>query len=250
MNNFIIHLFRRAGRLSATLAALAALSVTTTGVASAALAARAPIQPDNGLIQDAAASNSLSGYQTFPTGGLASASVTFTIPTTTCNATDADSTQYLGVATDTLDTVAVILMECVSLEPIYYFDASTLSGATVEAGAHPGDVVVTSLFQTGTSTWAEVHDLTQNLYWYDNNSVNQGDTGIDLGSLSFSANGYLVPKFTTVTLANATVNGDYLGFESPTQYNALNGGDVLIKSGKLQTSGTGSRFSLKFRHSF
>jgi hypothetical protein len=29
-------------------------------------------------------------------------------------------------------------------------------------------------------------------------------------------------------MTNATVNGDYLGFESPTQYNSINGGDVLI----------------------
>ena len=29
-----------------------------------------------------------------------------------------------------------------------------------------------------------------------------------------------IAPFPTVTLSNATVNGDYLGTESPTQYNA------------------------------
>ena len=49
-------------------------------------------------------------------------------------------------------------------------------------------------------------------------------------------------------MSNTTVNGDYLGFESPTQYNALDGGVTLVKTSALKTSATGSTFSLTFKH--
>jgi hypothetical protein len=57
-----------------------------------------------------------------------------------------------------------------------------------------------------------------------------------------------LPSFAKTTLSNATVNGDYFGFESPTQYNALDGGVILVKSSALATGATGSAFSLAFVH--
>lgn len=57
-----------------------------------------------------------------------------------------------------------------------------------------------------------------------------------------------VPTFSKATLSNATVDGDYLGFESPTEYNALDGGVRLVKSSALATGATGSTFSLTFAH--
>ena len=126
---------------------------------------------------------------------------------------------------------------------------STLAGTLDKPGAAAGDVVVASLFQSGTSTWAEIHDLTANAFWFANNTVNQGDTVVDIGTYSeVSSSGRPVPTFTTANFTNATVNGDYLGFDSPTEVNALNGGDLLIKSGKLHTTGTGSVFTETFKH--
>ena len=84
-------------------------------------------------------------------------------------------------------------------------------------------------FQSGTSTGAEIHDLTNGQYWFDDNSINQGDTIVDIGTLT-EAPEVPIPTFTKLKFTNATVNGDYLGFDSPTQYNTLNGGDLLIKA--------------------
>ncbi len=115
----------------------------------------------------------------------------------------------------------------------------------------PGDVVVASLFQSATSTWAEIHDLTNGEYWVASNSVNQGDTVVDIGTLTEDACcGSPVPTFSKIKYTNATVNGDYLGFDSPTEFNTLNGGDLLIKAGAVTTSGTGSSFSDTFKHAF
>ena len=63
----------------------------------------------------------------------------------------------------------------------------------------------------------------------------------------FSRRGKPIPTFTTANFTNATVNGDYLGFDGPTELNVLNGGDLLIKSGKLHTSATGSVFTETFK---
>ena len=102
------------------------------------------------------------------------------------------------------------------------------------------------MFQSGTSTRAEIHDLTNGQYWFDDNSINQGDTIVDIGTLT-EAPEVPIPTFTKLKFTNATVNGDYLDFDSPTQYNTLNGGDLLIKAGVLTTSATGSSFSDKFK---
>ena len=124
----------------------------------------------------------------------------------------------------------------------------TLPATFEEPGAAAGDVVVASLFQSATATYAEIHDLTANAFRFANNTVNQGDTVVDIGTYNELLFVRPIPTFTTANFTNATVNGDYLGFESPTEVNALNGGDQLIKSGKLHTTGTGSVFTETFKH--
>jgi hypothetical protein len=236
---------RNGGKMSAFVAAMAALSVATLGFASAAGGTESNLVKPFG----ASASTYLAGYQATPTGGLASASVTFTVPTVSCTATDkADGAiEWTGVYTNTLETEAFVDGFCESSGPIYSYVLATEAGSFVQPGAAAGDVVVASLFQSGSTTFAEIHDLTANAVWFANNNVNQGDTVVDIGTLS-EAPGRWVPTFTTANFTNATVNGDYLGFESPTEFNALNGGDLLIKSGKLHTNGTGSVFSETFKH--
>ncbi len=130
-----------------------------------------------------------------------------------------------------------------------YNDAfSTRAGGFNQPGAAAGDVVVASLFQSATSTGAEIHGLTNGEYCVANNTADQGDTVVDLGAFNEVQGGIPAPTFSKVKITNATVNGDYLGFDSPTEVNALNGGDLLMKAGPLVTSGTGSTFSVKFKH--
>jgi hypothetical protein len=242
---------RGGGKLSAVVAAMAALAVVTLGPAwTAGAAGNAPGSQMRSTIEDASSSSYLAGYQATPTGGLASASVTFAVPTISCTATDtADNAAFnTGVFTDSSDALAVIVASCASSGPTYSYFLATDSGQEDPVGGvAPGDVVVTSLFESATSTWTEIHNLTNGQHWYDNNLANQGDTTVDLGTFSFGSVSP-VPTFSKIKFTNATVNGDYLGFDSPTQVNTLNGGDLLIKAGALTTSATGSSFSDTFKH--
>ena len=247
--------FRPATRLSACFAGTAAIAVATLGftsVAGAAATAPAVVKPPAGAHTAAAGSSTyLAGYQATPSGGLASASVTFTVPKISCTTADKnkDAVVWNGAYTDSLSAYAFVAGFCESSGPAYDWVFATDAGSFQEPGAAAGDVVVASLFQSATATYAEIHDLTANALWFANNTVNQGDTVVDIGTYSeVSSSGRPVPTFTTANFTNATVNGDYLGFESPTEVNALNGGDLLIKSGKLHTTGTGSVFSEQFKH--
>jgi hypothetical protein len=238
------------GHSSAAVAGMATLVVATLAFASTAGAARnAPRWQNPSAIEDASSSSYLAGYQATPTGGLASASVTFTVPTISCTAKDIDNDAEVqtGVYTGG-DAYALVDASCASSGPTYTYALGTESGTFNPTGVSAGDVVVTSLFESGTSTWAEIHNLTNGQYWYDNNTANQGDTVVDIGTDSLLFAGFPVPTFAKIKFANATVNGDDLGFDSPTEYNTLNGGDLVIKAGALTTIATGSSFSDTFKH--
>ncbi len=239
---------RQRGRATVLVAGMAALAVATLGFASdAGAAGNAPRLEKPSVIDGASSSSYLAGYQATPTGGLASASVTFTVPAISCTAKDIaqGAFELTGVYTDTTAAFAVADTACTSSGPTYYYVPPHGSDYFTPAQQPAaGDVVVASLFQSATSTWAEIHDLTNGEYWFDDNSANQGDTVVDIGTFSISD---LVPTFKKIQFTNATVNGDYLGFESPTEYNTLNGGDLLIKASALTTSATGSSFSDTFK---
>jgi hypothetical protein len=240
---------RRGRGLSVAVAGLTALAIGTLGFTSAAGAAGARLPTRPLTINAAGSSVYLAGYQIAPTGGLASASDTFTVPTITCTAKD-DSTgaaQWDGVYTDTLQAYALVLTECTSTGPRYDWEFATNAGTFDEPGAKAGDVIVASLFQGASSTFAEIHDLTQSVYWFADNSVNQGDTTVDIGTLNGTFEGLLVPTYSKIKFLNATVNGDYLGFDGPSQFNTLNGGDLVVKTGALKTTGTGSTFSTTWK---
>ena len=83
-----------------------------------------------------------------------------------------------------------------------------------EAGRHRGrlDLPVPS-----TSTEAELHDLTQHAYLYSTSTDNAGATTVFIGAQANPLHN--LDTFTKAVVANATLNGDYLGFESPTRYN-------------------------------
>ncbi len=243
--------WRHSGRVTTLVAGAAALAVVTLGFTSAAGAVgNTPSLAKPSGIEAASSSTYVAGYLATPNGGLASASVTFTVPTISCTAADKgeDATLEPGVFTDTLSAIAVVDAYCTSSGPAYNYLLATDSGSYFPTGAAPGHVVVASLFESATSTWAEIHDLTNGEYWYDDNSANQGDTVADIGTLSFDYLDIPVPTFKKVLFTKATVNGDYLGFDSPTEYNTVNGSDLVIKAGALTTSATGSGFSDTFKH--
>ncbi len=242
---------RHAVRVTAPLAGAAVLALATlVSTYAAGAAGNAPRLEKVSAIADAISSDSVAGYQAVPAGGLASASVTFTVPAISCTPTDKTDGASVesGVFTTNMDAAAVVDAYCTSSGPTYNYYVATESGNSFPAGAAAGDVVVASLFQSATSTWAQIHDLTNGEYWFDDNSASQGDDAVDIGTFSFTYLGYPVPTFKKIHFTNATVNGDYLGFDSPTEYNTLNGSDLVIKAGALTTSATGSSFSDTFKH--
>ena len=182
-----------------------------------------------------------------PNGGLASTSVTFAVPSISCTSTDVAHGAELqdGVFTENLRTYAVIDESCTSSGPNYSFQVGTDTEDHTEPGVDPGDVVVTSLFESGTSTWAEIHDLTLGAYWSASNSANQGDMSVFLGTYNGTVP---IPTFGKIKYSSATVNGDDLGFDILTTYNTVNGSDLLIKTSKVTTTLAGSSFSEKFKH--
>ena len=240
---------RRGHTVSAALAAMAVLAMGAVGLALGAGAAAAPAA----VASTASDSSYLAGYQVAPTGGLASASVTFKVPAITCTSADdsAGAEVFLGVSIDngTSDPAngAFVLPYCSTTGPAYYYAVQTPAGIIDAPGPAAGDTVVTSLFESGSATYAEVHDLTSGASWHADDATNVGGTTIDEGSLIQSPE-YPVPTFTEIDFKHATVNGDYLGFDSPTQYNLLFEGAVLIKSEALTTTGGGSKFALKFEN--
>jgi hypothetical protein len=184
------------------------------------------------------------GYVDTPSGGLASASVTFKIPVVNCTVTP-DAAVSEGVVTSTFGTSALAQESCASGSPSYSFSVATPAGSASNlAGASPGDTVVASMFQSGTSTDADIRDLTSNTHWFESDPTNVGDTGIGIGAF---LNGP-VASFATTTMKNAQVNGQYLGFQSPSQFKDVST-HTLVASSALTTSAKGTSFTLTFKHS-
>jgi hypothetical protein len=225
-------------RILAAMLPLAAIAVAIVGFAPSA-SAQGSSSPD------------FAGYEVAPSGGLASAGVTFVVPAITCTANDDTQTAWMtdGVSTSTRQTYADVVSGCNSNGPYTWFQFGTPAHGYNEPGPAPGDTVVASLFQSGSATWAELHDLTENVYDFANDSVNVGDSVVDIGSYTY-ANGLespQVPTFTKIVFSNATVNGDYLGFEGATKYNDVTSSDhLLLKTKASSTTGAGTMFQIRF----
>jgi hypothetical protein len=150
-----------------------------------------------------------------------------------------------GAITNTLDTWALAQASCSAGTAAYSFTVGTPAGSASNlAGASPGDTVVASMFQSGTSTSADVRDLTSGSHWVESDSTNVGDTTIDIGTYFTGA----AASFGTTKMSNAQVNGQYLGFESPSRFKDAST-HTLVASGPLTTNAKGTSFVLTFKHS-
>jgi hypothetical protein len=257
------HLTRHRGRsleLGAAGALTVAMAATTLGLAATAGGSvpapefvKPPTAVHTSASADAASSSTyLAGYQSAPSGGLASASVTFTVPAYKCTPAEksAGAFEANGVYTDSFATFAFVGAQCGSGGPTYAYYFEVGSSDFAEFGAAPGDVIVTSLSQSSSATWAKIHDLTNGDSWSADENANLGDTVADIGTLvDNTTEGLPVAGFTKAAFSDATVNGDDLGFESPTRVNALQGADVLLKTGALATTSAGSAFAVTFKRS-
>ena len=238
--------------LTALLVMLAGICLSTPSAA----AANASTTREDGRQANAAQSTSLAGYQATPSGVLTSASVTFTVPATNCTERESDRQADFDVGVFTPITGGSIQLwagldtNCGEIGGPYRI---AFRAAGLGAYAHfvnAGDVIVASIAQSPSTSKAEIHDLTSGQHWKVSTPSNLGETSAEIGSLDFAASGNpIIPKFPTIGLSDATVHGASLALESPSQYNAVdNEGTTLIKSGPLQTSSSGSSFSLSFKN--
>lgn len=188
--------------------------------------------------------SNIAGYVDTPSGGLASASVTFKIPVVDCTATP-NATVSEGVVTSTLRTWSLAQESCSSGNPVSSFTVGTPAGSASNlSGASPGDTVVASMFQSGTSTYADIRDVTSHSHWFETDPTNEGDTSIGIGAYLTGP----VASFATIKMSNAQVNGEYLGFESPSRYNDVST-HTLVASSASTTTSRGTSFTLMFKHS-
>jgi hypothetical protein len=230
--------------LTATVALMGATAPPSN--ASVVRASKPPVavpahQSDANVV---AKDNYYAGWSATPLHGLASASATFKIPTLNCSSSNGNQL-YFGPFTN-VDTWSTIRLSCSGTTPTYSYWLSTPAGLVDEPGAAAGDVVVTSLFQTSSYTEAEIHDLTNGQYWVAADDAGGTATGVSFGENEPYATA-AIPPFTPVTFSQVQVNGDYIGFESPTQYNLNRGSGTLVSSGAL--SDNGSSFKVTFKQS-
>jgi hypothetical protein len=232
---------RGAALVAATLGAMAA----SAGFAGTASASATPAPPPNGAAQFFA------GYTLTPSNGVASASTTFKVPTITC-ATGAGPGQSLGVWGYDTQTAyvaeAAVQTQCTGTTPTYNFYILANSANFTEGGVSPGDTVVASFYQTPGWTQATVHDLTSGVTWVANWATTfLPASTVWIGADSIPGNGHVAP-FGSVKFTKTQVNGDYLGYQSPSGWNWTN----IIKNRVLVSASQitgGDTFTLTFHHS-
>ncbi len=245
-------------------ATISALAVGAVGFVPCASVAAAETALQGSLMTSPAyPSTYLAGYRATPSGGLASANVTFTVPTISCTATDYGreaAEMAEGVYTDSLDgpgkqlvgsqIFALVQFSCSSSRPHRLYAQPWMG---TPAGSHreaeqvdPGDTIVASISQSSSATSAEIDDLTKGENWLVD-GPDAGDTTIDIGSLTNAYSHYPIPTFKQFAFSDATVNGVDLSSVGATRHVEFNRGEPLIAASRLTTTGTGSTFSLKFK---
>jgi hypothetical protein len=233
--NRTIHQARglKPGRRAKTTILLAAAGVLATG---ATLAAPGPAW--------AGTSGQYGGYTESLTYGLASAGATFTVPKLTCSSADNNTWESIGVFGDGgSDDFSGVTLQCSGTTPKYSLTVSEFGAGTSKTGVKPGDVVVTSIFQTATTGVTWIHDLTNGQSAYSPNTFGgllDGPDSFAVIGLLHACNGYRgncpVIPFATTAFTNVQVNGTYLTFDTPTSYNL----EPTVTSGEAIASKLGA----------
>jgi hypothetical protein len=152
------------------------------------------------------------------TSDLVSASSAFTIPSVTCTAGSGEGESFGLDAGDGATNYyqAVVEGYCTGTTPTYQFYLRSAGFSITEPGAYPGDHVVASFLQTAAYQQSTIHDLTSGYTWVANSSsgplVGYASVGVNLYPLGLAT----VAPFTKTKFTSAEVNGDYIGFQSPT----------------------------------
>jgi hypothetical protein len=213
--------------------ALAALGATALTVALA------------GQVSAAAAVSSqttFAGYTATPSGGIASASATFKVPTISC-ADDNPYLQEFGIDIDNAQ-YSTVLTSCDGAgNATYEFNLRTNGGGSFTGpGVSPGDTMLASIWQTISTVETRLTDETTGVFWYDTASPSGGLSSASIGGVNLGD----TPPFTKVAFSKCQVNALYLGYEGPTQYNQTSGSTTLVTASRLGSPG--DSFKLTYKH--
>jgi len=188
------------------------------------------------------------GYLSEP-AGFASASATFTVPTVSCTSSQTGE-EAIGVMLQGSDDATVYqqddanaLLECNAGTASYQLHVDAGSASFTEPGVSPGDTVVASIFQTSTVVEARVDDRTSGYTWDAAGSPLSG-TGWTWGVWTgayYWGGGFVA--FTSSTFTKCQINGDYLTYSSPIQYNYKIGRQTAIRTGALNNTGDGFKLT-------
>ena len=181
--------------------------------------------------------------------------MTLHIPTITCstsNTQDIGWGAYSDPGSQTnLDHTAQADVQavCVGGSPAYYVSAYTYGGGNNLGSASPGDLVIASVSENGTTTTSTVHDVTSGQTFTSAGSQGSDFFGWVAGyNYANPTDGYdgTIPAFSKVSMSKATINGDYLAYTSPSRYYMKDTTAIQEVAGLITRTGDG--FTLVFKH--
>ncbi len=200
----------------------------------------------------------LAGWESLTPSGLTSATTKFRIPTVTCPSDDEMDFGWgvyaIPPAGDlTFTTQADVQVVCESGAVQFYdLQAYTPSNQQNDAtDASPGDLVIATITEDGTTTTSTLYDVTKNVTMTAVDST-PFDTAELTGSYNYCYDGVncgtgVIPSFGRVTLNKSRVNGEVIGNTATSRLNMEDGSDVQASATNLNHTGDG--FGVIFRHS-
>jgi hypothetical protein len=188
------------------------------------------------------------GYVGTPSDGIASASATLTVPTTTCVNTNDNERIAVGPELITAgannDVAAAVVIDCTNGAVSYQLEAYTQHGGDFRQAISAGNTVALSIAETNSGTTvAKARDLTTGASLSSQQATGTADPdttfveGLIPGGVGHVGGSYgVVPNFVKLKLIDCQVNGEYLGFLGATQTNLKENSDIQVSTGNLKST--------------
>ncbi|HVV18935.1 MAG TPA: G1 family glutamic endopeptidase [Pseudonocardiaceae bacterium] len=167
---------------------------------------------------------------------------TFTLPKVTCSS-EGDTSFWVGMDGDTSDTVEQIGAsgDCSGSTAYYYAWWEMYPAGVHELSntAKAGDVFDAKVTYRGSGKYTlYLNDKTEGWTVTKNETNNSAED--NSAEVIFEAAGPTsdaVPKFSTATMSDSTVNGSYLGSQNPIGIDLVRNGHSLVTAGSIDSTG-------------
>lgn len=226
-------------RLTACLAATAALALTTAAAATSAAAISHRISASAPAgVQPNVASDYLAGYTTTQIG-IGRASASFTVPTVSCPTADTQGTA-LGIGNEATSgaptLLSIVFLACVSGAPQLTTQVSA-GGNSSFGSAVAGDRIKVLMTQTSTKVTTSLTDVTQAVT-IKASGAPVPDNTVTFGSFPlFSGSLLPVADFGSVLVSAPYLENTALSAWSPTKLVRKNGAVTQINTGNFLAAG-------------